>query len=139
MWKQSSGLAFSDNQFSQFYPIFPSNFVKILLLGCLQFRCPFLNRPPTTLNLVDSIQRKAIVGDFCLYFRYVHGLCSNELSFVIPCQTALVRQTRNFIVHRRFPFPIKLFQIPYEPISPDFRYLDKIILASFDSTCIKLK
>ena len=70
--------------------------------------------PPTTLNILDSVQRRAIrlindpaltdrlpslahrraVGDLSLFYRYFYGLCSNELNSIIPPVIVPSRQTR---------------------------------------------
>ena len=69
--------------------------------------------PPTTLNILDSVQRRAIrlindpaltdklpslshrraVGDLSLFYRNFYGLCSNELNSIIPPVIVPSRQT----------------------------------------------
>ena len=82
--------------------------------------------PPTTLNILDSVQRRAIrlindsaltdrlpllahrraVGDLSLFYRYFHGLCSNELNSIIPPVIVPSRHTRS--ASRLHPFAVSL-------------------------------
>ncbi|CAH2001397.1 unnamed protein product [Acanthoscelides obtectus] len=69
---------------------------------------------PTTLFMLDAVQRRAIrliddssltdsfgtlshrrgVGDLALFYRYTNGLCSSELSSMMPSRDVPARQTR---------------------------------------------
>jgi len=82
--------------------------------------------PPSTLSILDSIQRKAIrliddpvltgrlrslahrraVGDLSLFYRYFHRLCSEELASIIPPLAARSRVTRG--ANRMHPYTVQL-------------------------------
>ncbi|CAH1955819.1 unnamed protein product [Acanthoscelides obtectus] len=69
---------------------------------------------PTTLSMLDAVQRRAVrliddssltdslgtlshrraVGDLALFYRYTNGLCSSELSSMMPPRDVPSRQTR---------------------------------------------
>ncbi|CAH2012486.1 unnamed protein product [Acanthoscelides obtectus] len=69
---------------------------------------------PTTLSMLDAVQRRAVrliddssltdslgtlshrraVGDLALFYRYTNGLCSSELSSMMPPRDVPARQTR---------------------------------------------
>ena len=81
---------------------------------------------PTTLKILDSIQRKAVrlidhpfltrklpslahrraVGDLSLFYRYYHGLCSEELSSIVPPLDKPNRATRR--TSHMHPFTVQL-------------------------------
>jgi len=81
---------------------------------------------PSTLKILDSIQRKAVrliddpnltgrlpslahrraVGDLSLFYRYFHGLCSEELSSIVPPLDSPNRDTRR--TSHMHPFTVQL-------------------------------
>nr|CAH7730653.1 unnamed protein product [Callosobruchus chinensis] len=51
---------------------------------------------PTTLSILDAVQRRAIrlIGDLSLFYRYSNGFCSSELTSIIPPLFKPARCTR---------------------------------------------
>nr|CAH7751449.1 unnamed protein product [Callosobruchus chinensis] len=94
----------------------PPNLLTLYLEYCSQI---WGTAAPTTLSILDAVQRRAIrligdpaltchlqpfshrraVGDLSLFYRYSNGFCSSELTSIIPPLSKPVRCTRGTSSH----------------------------------------
>lgn len=77
----------------------------LAILDSIQRRAIRLINDPALTQKLPSLAHRRAVGDLSLFYRYYHGLCSDELSSIVPPPAVPNRSTRG--TDRMHPFTVE--------------------------------
>ena len=95
---------------------------SLVILDTIQKRAIRLIDDSSLTDSLDSLTHRRNVSALSLYYRFYHGMCSDELKSIIPPEACFARSTR--FADSQHPFAVKLEKCRTTSFANDFKELE---------------